>query len=100
MKKALVISGVVLWAFAFVFIACNDAYELTTTETEEIPSLPGPSNLKAINIEKGVITLTWVRCMMQQYMRVFRHTPEVKLSRAQNRLFSDGTNRYDDIISD
>jgi hypothetical protein len=59
MKKALAMGDAALLAFALVFIDCNDAYELTTTETEEIPSLPGPINLKAVNTEQGVITLAW-----------------------------------------
>jgi hypothetical protein len=105
MKKALFMGGAVLLAFALVFSACNDAYDLngTVTETETIPALAGPGNVKAVNNQAGVITLTWDPVYDAQGYEVWRKTgeePAVKLDgQYQNPLFSNGSNRYDDIIS-
>jgi hypothetical protein len=115
MKKALGMGGAALLAFALVFSACNDnAYDVTETET--IPSLAGPANLKAANDHEGVITLTWDPVYDAQGYEVWRQKspegdeekePAVKIYDPQtssgtsgiNPLFSNGSNRYDDIIS-
>jgi hypothetical protein len=100
MKKALVMGGAALLAFALVFSACNDANDLTMTEA--IPYLPGPANLRAVNDQKGVVTLTWDSVYDAETYEVYRKTgdePQAQLFGSENPLFSDGTNRYDDVVS-
>jgi hypothetical protein len=64
--------------------------------------LPGPANLKAVNEQEGVITLSWDPVYDAAGYVVYRKTgsePAVQLSGTSNPLFSDGTRRHDDIIS-
>jgi hypothetical protein len=103
MKKTLFMTGgAALLAFVLVFSACKDAYNLTNSA----PRLPGPANLKAVNAQEGVITLTWDPVYDAAGYYVYRKTgsePAVgpfKSSGSSNSLFADGTNRYDDIVSD
>ncbi|MDR1398805.1 MAG: hypothetical protein LBJ41_02650 [Treponema sp.] len=98
MKKALAMGGAALVAFALMFSACDNAYDVTTSEV--IPSLSGPGNLNAVNDQKGVITLTWDRVYDASGYAVYRkaaNEPEFLLSTL-------GTNwrelRYDDVVSD
>ncbi|MHB9294162.1 hypothetical protein Holit_03289 [Hollandina sp. SP2] len=102
MKKALRMGSAALLVFALIVSACNDAYDLNTTETETIPSLAGPGNVKAVNEQAGVITLTWDPVYDAKEYEVWRKAgeePAVKVNPIYNKLFSDGTRRYDDIIS-
>jgi hypothetical protein len=101
MKKALLLGGAALLAFALTFSACENTYEVKATQT--IPDLEGPGNFKAINEQEGVITLTWdpVYDAGNTY-EVWRKTgeePAVKLNATLNPLFSNGSCRYDDIVS-
>ncbi|MDR2419622.1 MAG: hypothetical protein LBD79_11330 [Treponema sp.] len=101
MRKTLLMGGAVLLVLALVFTGCDNSYDVTNTDT--IPSLSGPGNLKAANSQKGVITLTWDRDYNVLRYDVYRQTgdePAVKLAGTSNPLFTDGLNRYDDIVSD
>jgi hypothetical protein len=107
MKKALLLGGAALMAFALVFSACKDAYDLTTTatETETVPSLGGPGNLKAVNDHEGVIALSWNPVFDAASYEVWRETgdaPAAKLGdvsagSGQPSLFADKSLRYYDI---
>ncbi|MDR1986199.1 MAG: fibronectin type III domain-containing protein [Treponema sp.] len=105
MKKALFLGGLVLLAFAVIFSACTYVYDLNNPpnkETETILSLAGPENLKAVNEQKGVITVTWDPVYDAAGYEVWRKTGEtsaVKLNSPQNPLMTAGPNRYDDVIS-
>lgn len=90
-----------VFALIFSFSACKDAYDITATEN--IPSLPGPENLKAVNEQEGVITLTWDPVYDAQEYEIWRKAgaePIVKLNGSfKNKLFETRSIRYDDIIS-
>ncbi|MDR1302452.1 MAG: fibronectin type III domain-containing protein, partial [Treponema sp.] len=101
MRKSLLMGGAALVAFALVFGACDGSgYDVTATEN--IPSLSGPGNLKAVNDQEGVITLTWDPVYDAAGYEVWRKTgeePAVKLTKSSNKLFPTEVNRFDDIIS-
>jgi hypothetical protein len=106
MRKSLLMGGAALLVLALVLSACNDGYNVTNTET--ITKLPDPV-ITVANKQKGVITLTWERDYNALRYDVYRQTgdtgPVVKLYGANNvgwvnPLFTDGTYRYDDIVSD
>jgi hypothetical protein len=86
--------GAALLALALVFTGCNNAYDVTTTDT--IPSL-SVKGLKAENSQKGVITLKWERDYDVLRYDVYRQTgdePAVELSWTnQSNLFTDRFNR-------
>ncbi|MHB9291173.1 hypothetical protein Holit_00245 [Hollandina sp. SP2] len=56
MKKALLMGGATLLAFALIFSACDNG---TIKVEEDIPSLSGPEILSVVNDHEGVITVTW-----------------------------------------
>jgi hypothetical protein len=104
MRKSLLMGGAALVAFALVFGACDGSgYDVTMTDTA-IPSLAGPGNLKAVNEQEGVITVTWDPVYDAAGYEVWRKTgddPAVKITNSSNKLFPSGSgnNRFDDVIS-
>jgi hypothetical protein len=97
MKRTLLIGVVMLMAFAAVFIGCESAYELKLTQTDTIPSLSGPNNLKATPYP-GVNLITWDFHKDAKSYSVFRKYTDTGIVTPLGDI-DPGVTSYEDIVS-